>query len=344
MNRFTYSQTHSILQTLTEMIPGSGTKFIAGGTNLIDLMRANVENPGHLIDITKLDLGNIEDTDDGGLLLGALVKNADTAYHEKVQRRYPLLAKAILAGASAQLRNMATNGGNLLQRTRCYYFYDTATPCNKRVPGQGCSARQGFNRIHAILGHSEHCIATHPSDMCVALAALDARIRVISKDGERTIPFSEFHRLPADTPHLDTNLAPGELITGIALPPDNFADHYQYIKIRDRRSYAFALVSVAVALALDGDRIIRARLALGGVAPKPWRNENAENFLEGKQAEDSVFQQAADRIMSEAQGFRYNEFKIGLAKRAIVRALAEARDLQTPEPLNCYTYNRHQQL
>lgn len=344
MNRFTYSRSHSILQALNENIPGNGTKFIAGGTNLIDLMRADVESPDHLVDITPLDLGNIEDTSDGGLRLGALVRNSDTAYHEKVQSRYPLLAKAILAGASPQLRNMATNGGNLLQRTRCYYFYDTATPCNKRVPGQGCSAIHGINRIHAILGHSDHCIATHPSDMCVALAALDARITVISKEGERTIPFAEFHRLPGDTPQIDTNLLPGELITGIELLPDNFADHYQYIKIRDRRSYAFALVSVAAALELDGDTIVNARLALGGVAHKPWRNEDAEGSLRGKPAEESIFRHAADMVMREAQGFKHNQFKVDLAKRAIVRALSEARDLQAPEPLNCYTYNRHHQL
>lgn len=344
MNRFTYSRSHSILQALSEITPGKGTKFIAGGTNLIDLMRADVESPDHLVDITPLDLGNIEDTGDGGLRLGALVKNSDTAYHEKVQTRYPLLAKAILAGASPQLRNMATNGGNLLQRTRCYYFYDTATPCNKRVPGQGCSAIHGINRIHAILGHSEHCIATHPSDMCVALAALGARITVISKEGERTIPFSEFHRLPGDTPQTDTTLLPGELITGIELPPDNFSHHYQYIKIRDRRSYAFALVSVAAALELDGDTIVNVRLALGGVAHKPWRNEEAEISLRGKRAEEGAFRQVAEMVLEEAQGFKHNQFKVDLAKRAIVRALSEARDLQEPEPLNCYTYNRHHQL
>lgn len=344
MNRFTYSRSHSILQALNEILRDNGTKFIAGGTNLIDLMRADVESPDHLVDITPLDLGNIEDTSDGGLRLGALVKNSDTAYHEKVQTRYPLLAKAILAGASPQLRNMATNGGNLLQRTRCYYFYDTATPCNKRVPGQGCSAINGLNRIHAILGHSEHCIATHPSDMCVALAALEARVTVISKEGERTIPFAEFHRLPGDTPQTDTNLRPGELITGIELPPNNFGDHYQYIKIRDRRSYAFALVSVAAALELDGDIIVNARLALGGVAHKPWRSDEAETGLRGQRAEETAFRQAADMILEGAQGFKHNEFKVDLAKRAIVRALSEARDLQTPEPLNCYTYNRHHQL
>lgn len=344
MNRFTYSRTHSILQTLEQMRPDDGTKFIAGGTNLIDLMRVNVENPDHIIDITQLDLHQIQDTEDGGLLLGALASNADTAYNEKVQRQYPLLAKALLAGASPQLRNMATNGGNLLQRTRCYYFYDTATPCNKRVPGQGCSALQGINRIHAIFGHSEHCIATHPSDMCVALAALDARVRVMGKSGERVIPFHTFHRLPENSPHVDTTLAHDELVTAIELPPDNFAGHYQYIKIRDRRSYAFALVSVASALEMDGDRIIRGRLALGGVAHKPWRNLEAESLLEGKIADESLFTEVADLVVAEAQPLKHNRFKVELAKRAIVRALSEARDLKTPELLNCYTYNRHHQF
>jgi xanthine dehydrogenase YagS FAD-binding subunit len=344
MNRFTFVKTHTIEETLHEVIPNDGTKFIAGGTNLIDLIRADVERPRHLVDITHLDLYSIDDTEDGGLRLGALVKNADTAYNEEVQSRYPLLAKAILAGASPQLRNMATNGGNLLQRTRCYYFYDRATPCNKRVPGQGCSALHGVNRIHAILGASEHCIATHPSDMCVALAALDARIVAVSNEGERTIPFSEFHRLPGDTPHIDSNLLPGELITAIELPPNDYVQHYQYIKIRDRRSYAFALVSVAVAMYIESGRISKARIALGGVAHKPWRDQEAELFLEGQPADRSAFEHAANIILRDAKGFEFNTFKIELAKRAIVRALSEARDLQTPEPLNCYTYNRHQQL
>src|SRR4030095_7887906 len=215
-------------------------------------MKENVAHPGRLIDITRLPLDKIEETADGGLRLGALVKNADTAYNEQVEKRYPLLAKAILAGASPQLRNMATNGGNLLQRTRCYYFYDTATPCNKREPGAGCSAINGFNRIHAILGTSEQCIAVHPSDMCVALAALEAVVHVTGKNGERTIPLAEFHRLPGDTPHIDTNLRPDEIITSIDLPPKGFADHYAYLKVRDRTSYAFALVSVAVALEVGG--------------------------------------------------------------------------------------------
>lgn len=344
MNRFTYSRTHSILQTLNEMDTSNGTRFIAGGTNLIDLMRADVENPSHLVDITHLDLQSIEETDEGGLRLGALARNSDTAYHPKVQERYPLLSKAILAGASPQLRNRATNGGNLLQRTRCYYFYDTATPCNKRVPGQGCSALNGFNRIHAILGASEHCIATHPSDMCVALAALEARVQVIGKGGERTIRISDFHRLPGDSPQNDSSLLPGELITSIELPPKGFPSHYQYLKIRDRRSYAFALVSVAAALELDGDRIIKGRLAVGGVAHKPWRNEEAEALLEDRLYGGSLFRQVADVILREAKPYKFNHFKVELARRAIVRALSEACERKERESLDCYTYNRHHQL
>lgn len=344
MNRFTYTKTHSLEEALHEVVPNNGTKFIAGGTNIIDLIRANVERPDHLIDITHLDLHRIEETPEGGLRLGALAKNADTAYHELVQMRYPLLAKAILAGATPQLRNMATNGGNLLQRTRCYYFYDTATPCNKRIPGQGCSAIEGYNRIHAIMGTSDYCIATHPSDMCVALAALNANVNVVGKEGERVISFTDFHRLPEDAAHIDSNLKSGEIITSIELPARGFEKHYQYVKIRDRRSYAFALVSVAAALELDGDQITEARIALGGVAHKPWRNVEAEDFLKGKTAEEVHFKTAAEMILAGAKGYKYNLFKIELAKRAIVRALTEARDLHSPEPLDCYTYNRHHQL
>ncbi|HYF70659.1 MAG TPA: xanthine dehydrogenase family protein subunit M [Ohtaekwangia sp.] len=342
MNRFSYIQSNTVAEALDEVVPNDGSKFIAGGTNLIDLMRANVERPAHIIDITHLDLHTIKEMEDGGLQLGALVKNADTAYNEKVQSRYPLLAKAILAGASPQLRNMATDGGNLLQRTRCYYFYDSATPCNKRSPGEGCSAIEGYNRIHAIFGTSDHCIATHPSDMCVALAALSAKVHVTNKEGKREIPFSEFHRLPGDTPHIDSNLKPGELITAIELPVNNFHRHYQYIKVRDRRSYAFALVSVAAALELENNVIKSARIALGGVAHKPWRNLEAESFLSGKPTDESVFKIVADMILKDAKGFKYNSFKIELAKRTIVRALTEAKNRTASEPLDCYTYNRHE--
>jgi xanthine dehydrogenase YagS FAD-binding subunit len=291
-------------------------------------MKENVAHPGRLIDITRLPLDKIEETADGGLRLGALVKNADTAYNEQVEKRYPLLAKAILAGASPQLRNMATNGGNLLQRTRCYYFYDTATPCNKREPGTGCSALDGFNRMHAILGTSEHCVATHPSDMCVALAALEAIVRVTGKNGDRTIPFAEFHRLPGDTPHIDSNLQPDEIITAIDLPAQGFTEHYMYLKVRDRRSYAFALVSVAVGLEMEGDTIRQARLALGGVAHKPWRDVEAEAMLSGQSATKENFQKIADCIMRDAKGFNHNAFKINLAKRAIVRALKQATEME----------------
>jgi xanthine dehydrogenase YagS FAD-binding subunit len=287
-------------------------------------MKENVARPAHLVDITRLPLNQIEALPNGGLRLGALVTNADTAYHAEVERRYPILSRAILSGASAQLRNMATNGGNLLQRTRCYYFYDTATPCNKRDPGAGCSAVNGFNRIHAILGTSDHCIAVHPSDMCVALAALEAVVRVTGKDGERSIPLGEFHRVPGDTPQIDTNLRPGEIITSIDLPAEGFANHYAYLKIRDRASYAFALVSVAVGLAMDGDTITEMRLVLGGVAHKPWRNVEAEAMLNGIKATRDHFEAVGEAIVRGAKGFGHNTFKIELARRAVVRALQHA--------------------
>src|SRR5262249_21363994 len=287
-------------------------------------MKENVSKPSRLVDITRLPLHRIEELRDGGLRLGALVTNSDTAYHALVERRYPILSRAILAGASAQLRNMATNGGNLLQRTRCYYFYDTVTPCNKRNPGAGCSAINGFNRIHAILGTSDQCIAVHPSDMCVALAALDAVVRVTGKNGDRTIAFADFHRLPGNTPETDANLQPGEIITSIDLPARGFADHYAYLKVRDRTSYAFALVSVAAALEMDGDTITETRLALGGVAHKPWRNMDAEAMLNGITATRDHFEAVGDAIVRNAKGFGHNTFKIELARRAVVRALQHA--------------------
>jgi xanthine dehydrogenase YagS FAD-binding subunit len=252
------------------------------------------------------------------------VPNSDLAYHPLIAERYPLLASAILAGASAQLRNMASTGGNLLQRTRCYYFYDTATPCNKREPGSGCSALAGLNRIHAILGTSESCIATHPSDMCVALAALDAKIHVAGPSGERTIALTDFHRLPGTTPQRDTNLQSDEIVTAVELPARGFAKNYTYLKIRDRLSYAFALVSVAAALELDGETIKEARLALGGVAHKPWRDTGAEAALRGQTANRAAFTQTADLILRDAKGFAHNAFKIDLARRVIVRALTQA--------------------
>ncbi|WP_205500815.1 FAD binding domain-containing protein [Rufibacter psychrotolerans] len=327
MRPFTFTQVQDV-DTAVQEVSAEGAKFIAGGTNLLDLMKIDVMSPSHLVDITKIALNTIEETEEGGLRLGALVTNADTAYHELVESRYPLLSHAILAGATAQLRNMATNGGNLLQRTRCYYFYDTQTPCNKREPGSGCSAIKGYNRDLAILGTSEHCIATHPSDMCVALAALEATVRVKGPQGERTIPFAEFHRLPGDTPHLDSNLQPDEIITAIDLPAQGFAQHYTYLKLRDRASYAFALVSVAAALDLEGSTIKKARIALGGVAHKPWRVPEAEAFLQGKEVTTENFRRVAEAYLLGAKGYGDNTFKVELAKRAIVRALEQATKME----------------
>ncbi|AWN35909.1 FAD binding domain-containing protein [Methylobacterium radiodurans] len=323
MNRFDYVRAETVAQAVQAFAGANGARFIAGGTNLIDLMKYDVERPGRLIDITRLPLGEIAEHD-GSLRLGALATNATVAYDDRVRARYPLLADAILAGASAQLRNAASTGGNLLQRTRCYYFYDTGTPCNKRQPGSGCPAIGGVNRIHAIFGTSEHCIATHPSDMCVALAALEAVVQVSGPEGERSIPFAEFHRLPGDAPEKDTNLRPGEIIVSVDLPDQDFSRHYTYLKLRDRLSYAFALVSVAAALDLDGDAIRTARLALGGVAHKPWRNAEAEALLQGKPATRESFQAAADLVVAEAKPQHGNAFKVELARRAIVRGLEQA--------------------
>jgi xanthine dehydrogenase YagS FAD-binding subunit len=324
VNRFTYVRAADVAGAVREVESDAGAKFLGGGTNLIDLMKENVERPSRLIDVTRLPLREVRPLEDGGLRLGALVTNTEVAYHELVERRYPLLSKAILAGASPQLRNMATTGGNLLQRTRCYYFYDKGTPCNKREPGTGCSAVEGFNRIHAILGASESCIAVHPSDMCVALAALEAVIQVTGPDGDRAIPFAEFHRLPGDTPQLDTNLRRDEIVTAVDLPPKGFAEHHAYLKVRDRESYAFALVSVAAALEMDGGRIREARLALGGVAHKPWRDPEAEALLRGQPASVDTFRRAGEAVVRGAKGSRHNTFKIELARRAVVRALRQA--------------------
>ena len=323
MNAFSYVRADDVPSAVREVAVEGGA-FIAGGTNLLDLMKERVARPARLVDITHLPLRGIENTASGGLRLGALATNTDVAYHPEIERRYPLVAKAILAGASQQLRNMASVGGNLLQRTRCAYFYDTATPCNKREPAAGCSALNGFNRAHAILGTSEHCIATHPSDMCVALAALVATVRVTGPDGDREIAFADFHRLPGDTPHVDTNLRQGELITAVDLPSRGFAAHHAYLKVRDRASYAFALVSVAAALELDGDTISDARLALGGVAHKPWRDPETELLLRGQRPSRAAFQPVADLLLRDARGCGHTTFKIELARRAIVRALTLA--------------------
>lgn len=321
MTPFSYTRAQSVSEAVGA---GPGATFLAGGTNLVDLMKENVARPDRIVDITRLPLKDIEDLDDGGLRLGALATNADTAWDQRVETRYPLLSSAILAGASAQLRNAATNGGNLLQRTRCYYFYDTATPCNKREPHSGCGAIGGMNRIHAVLGASDQCIATHPSDMCVALRALNAAIQVEGPDGKRVIAIADFHRLPGETPQRDTVLRPGELITGIDLPPETFTRHYTYLKLRDRLSYAFALVSVAVALDIKEGLIHEARVALGGVAHKPWRVEEAESLLVSSAPTDAVFTGFADALLSGAVGRGHNDFKIELARRAIKRALRQA--------------------
>ncbi|WP_428550882.1 FAD binding domain-containing protein [Pseudomonas edaphica] len=322
MNPFQYSKPADV-QEAVHLISAT-SRFIAGGTNLLDLMKENISRPEHLIDITGLALHGVEATADGGVMIGALVSNADLAWHPLIETRYPLLSQAILAGASPQLRNMASTGGNLLQRTRCYYFYDASVPCNKREPGSGCPARTGLNRIHAILGASEHCVATHPSDMCVALAALQARVHVEGRGGARVIEFADFHRLPGDTPERDNLLADDELITAIELPPDHLASHSHYLKIRDRASYAFALVSVAAALELAGDTIVDARLALGGVAHKPWRDRAVEAALIGQAVSRETFSQAADALLQDAEPLEHNSFKIKLARRAIIRALSDA--------------------
>ena len=321
---FDYVKARDVSDAVSRIAQDPAAKFIAGGTNLIDLMKENVARPTRLIDITGLPLTEIEETDGGGLLIGALVPNNDLTYDARIAKRYPLLSSSILAGASAQLRNMASTGGNLLQRTRCLYFYDTTTPCNKREPGSGCSAIDGFNRMNAILGWSEACIAVHPSDMCVALAVLEATVHVSGPKGDRAIPFAEFHRLPGDTPDIDTNLASDEIITAIELPAEGFARNYSYLKIRDRLSYAFALVSVAAGLKLEGGAIKEARLALGGVAHKPWRVPAAEKRLRGQQPSRKVFSETADLILQGARGFAHNNFKIELARRAIVRTLEQA--------------------
>ena len=322
MNRFGYQRPETVADAVA--LGAKGGRYIAGGTNLVDLMKENVERPETLIDVTRLPLADIADTADGGLRIGALARNADAAWDERIESRYPLLSHAMLAGASPQLRNAATMGGNLLQRTRCYYFYDLATRCNKREPGAGCGAIGGVNRIHAILGASESCIATNPSDMSVALAALEATVRVAGPAGERTIPMAAFHRLPGQAPERDTTLTPGELILAIDLPAEGFAEHYTYLKLRDRLSYAFALVSVAVGLTFDGPAVRTARVALGGVAHKPWRRPEAEAALEGERPSPEMFTRVADLLLEGAVGQGANDFKIALARRAIVRALGQA--------------------
>ena len=323
MIRFDYARPTTLSAAIHAAADGHAT-YLAGGTNLIDLMKENVAKPLEVIDINRLPLGEIAELDGGGLRLGALVTNSDTAYDDRVQARYPLLASAILAGASPQLRNAATNGGNLNQRTRCYYFYDTDTPCMKREPRQDCGAIGGVTRIHAILGSSEQCIATHPSDMCVALAALEAKVRVSGPDGDRIIALADYHRLPGDEPWRDNTLHSGELVTAIDLPAEEFSTHYTYLKLRDRLSYAFALVSVAAALRIEDGRITEARIALGGVAHKPWRRQEAEAAIRDQVPGEDAFEMAARALLAGAKGQGGNDFKIELARKAIMRALRQA--------------------
>jgi xanthine dehydrogenase YagS FAD-binding subunit len=321
MINFDYVRVSSARAAIEALNKDATSQLIAGGTNLVDLMKRGVAAPQKLIDINKLPLKDIGQVS-GVIRIGALALNSSVAEHELIIKRLPLLSQALKAGASPQLRNMATVGGNILQRTRCTYFYDTAMPCNKRQPGSGCGALKGYNRMHAILGASDHCIAVHPSDMCVALTALDATVLVSNDKGTRKIPFGDFHRLPGNSPEKDNTLQRGELITGIEIPDDDaFSKNFLYLKIRDRASYAFALVSVATALDMEADRIREARLAMGGVAHKPWRLTASENFLKGKTASVENFKQAAAIAMKDAKGFGHNNFKLTMAPNAIIESL-----------------------
>jgi xanthine dehydrogenase YagS FAD-binding subunit len=323
MKSFTYQRADSTAQAAAAAVK-PGAKIIAGGTNLLDLMKLQVETPSALVDINRLPLDNIEETPDGGLRVGALVRNSDLAADSRVRQRYGVLSRALLAGASAQLRNKATTGGNLLQRTRCYYFYDVTKPCNKRSPGSGCAALAGFNRIHAILGASDQCIATHPSDMAVAMRALDAKVETVNREGEtRVIPIAEFHRLPGKTPEIETSLKSGEIITAVTLPPPPPGVQI-YRKVRDRASYAFALVSVAAIVDSARGRIRSARLAFGGLAPKPWRVAQAEQKLANAPANTATFNAAANAVLDGARGYGGNDFKIPLTRRTLHAVLADA--------------------
>jgi xanthine dehydrogenase YagS FAD-binding subunit len=327
MTPFSYSQAADAAEAL-RLGHITGSKYLGGGTNLVDLMRETIERPQSLVDVTRLD-GTIAETSEGGLRIGAATRNTALAEHAAVRQRYPMLARAILAGASGQIRNMATVGGNILQRTRCLYFYDDAARCNKREPGAGCDARDGFNRMHAILGASATCVATHPSDMCVALAALDAVVHVESQDGARSLPLVDFHRLPEDHPELETMLKANELIVTIELPPLPTMGRSTYRKVRDRASYAFALVSVAAALRVEGGTVTDIRLALGGVAPKPWRARKAEAALKGRPASATSFRAAAEAELAEAAPLSGNAFKVELATRTIVAVLDELAGAQS---------------
>jgi xanthine dehydrogenase YagS FAD-binding subunit len=327
MRPFKYSRANEPNAAARIVAANPQAKFLAGGTNILDLMKEDVERPNELVDLTRLNLKEIKQSG-GGVSIGALATNTETANHPLIRQNYPLLTQAIVAGASGQLRNMATNGGNLLQRTRCQYFYDTAMPCNKRDPGTGCGALNGLNRMHAILGWSDKCVATYPGDMANALYALDAIIRVKGADDqERTISIHDFHRLPGDSPEKDTNLHHGDLIVAVELPGSNFAEHSYYLKVRDRASYAFALIAVAAALELNGSTIRNASVVLGGVAHKPWRSREAEAALRGKRVSEESFRRAAELALREAKPLAHNKFKVELAKRAIVRAMMRASRL-----------------
>jgi xanthine dehydrogenase YagS FAD-binding subunit len=321
MNNFTYTRATSVKDAVQRATSDKNSLFIGGGTNLVDRLKAFLDEPSQLIDISRLQMQSIEKMANGGWRVGALVTNTALADHPEIRRNYPFLSRAILSGASQQIRNVATVGGNLLQRTRCPYYYDTAFACNKREPGSGCPAATGINRMHAIIGASEQCVAVHPSDMCVALAALDAVVEVEGPKGKRQIPFVNFHSLPENTPQRDSNLEAGELITAIILPPLSLAKSGVYLKLRDRTSYSFALISVAAALEVAGDKIKDVRLAMGGVAHKPWRANEAEKFLIGKPADITTFTQAANIALQGAKPLAHNGYKIEMTKRAIRRAL-----------------------
>ena len=329
MRPFVYTNATEVAAATQKLSANPQARFLAGGTNILDLMKEDVERPTELVDVSNLKLMEVTSitagTNMGGVTIGALGKNSDTANHPLIRKNYPLLTQSILAGASAQIRNMASNGGNLNQRTRCPYFYEVSVPCNKREPGSGCGALEGENRLHAIFGWSDKCVAVHPSDMCIALVALDATVVVQDAQGkQRSIPFADYHRLPGDTPQKDNNLQHGELITALEIPPNNFASTSYYLKVRDRASYAFALLSVAAALDISGGAIRQSRIALGCVAHKPWRAMAAEKFLAGKTATEANFKQAAEIEMRQAKPLEHNKFKVELGRRAIVRALMQA--------------------
>ena len=323
MKSFTYERATSPEAAAAAAAATPGAKFIAGGTNLLDLMKLQVETPLHLIDITRLGLDKTEPTADGGVRIGAMVRNSDLAADPRIRKDYAVLSRALLSGASGQLRNKATTGGNLLQRTRCYYFYDKAQACNKRTPGTGCSAMQGYNRLHAVLGTSDQCIATHPSDMAVAMRVLDARVETVAPNGtRRVIPIADFHRLPGSTPQIETSLQPGEMIVAVALPPPLPGKHI-YRKVRDRASYAFATVSLAAIIDTSGANVRSAKLAFGGLAHQPWRVTGAETVLAGTAINPTTANAAADLVLQGAKGFGHNDFKIPLVRSTLRAVLAE---------------------